>query len=50
MNSVLLNRYRLLKGHYDDNVILGLGAEGQVTLAEDTLTNRQVAVKFVSNN
>ena len=44
---LLLNRYELLKGYGNHSVSVGFGSYGQVKLALDRTTGRNVAVKIV---
>ena len=44
---ILLDRYQLIKAHGEHTISVGFGSYGQVKLAIDTVTKRNVAVKIV---
>ena len=45
---ILLDRYELLKAHGDHSISVGFGSYGQVKLALDKKTGKNVAVKIVN--
>jgi hypothetical protein len=45
---ILLDRYELLKAHGDHSISVGFGSYGQVKLAVDKKTGKNVAVKIVN--
>ena len=44
---ILLDRYELIKAHGEHTISVGFGSYGQVKLAIDKKTGRNVAVKIV---
>ena len=44
---ILLGQYELLKAHGDHSISVGFGSYGQVKLAVDKKTGKNVAVKIV---
>ena len=44
---ILLDRYELLKAYGDHSISVGFGSYGQVKLAIDKKTGKNVAVKIV---
>ena len=44
---ILLDRYELLKAHGDHSISVGFGSYGQVKLAVDKKTGKNVAVNIV---
>jgi serine/threonine protein kinase len=45
---ILLDRYELLKAHGDHFISVGFGSYGQVKLAVDKKTGKNVAIKIVN--
>jgi serine/threonine protein kinase len=44
---ILLDRYELIKAHGEHTISVGFGSYGQVKLAVDRKTGKNVAVKIV---